>query len=295
MHLGFVRLSARLLAASALSLSLVAPLAAQQAASPPQDKLKQHETQPQDRYEPELNVLPEQAMPKAPGAEPGIPALTQAEANEANTIYFQRCAGCHGVLRKGATGKPLSTDITRELGYDYLKAFITYGSPGRHAQLGHLGRSVRAADRPHEPLPAQRAGGAPRMGHEGDARILAGAGPGGPAAQGEAEPARSRQPVLGDVARHRRDRPDRRCDLRDRQDLPHRLRRPHLAHVGVRPLPLRDRPRRADQRLRPLHGPAGRGGADQDRDRGALGRDVQGGTAGRTSTPSPAPTGRRNT
>src|SRR5215204_2865812 len=101
MHLGFVCLSVRLLAASALSLSLVAPLAAQQAVSPPQDKLKQHETQPQDRYEPELNVLPEQAMPKAPSAEPGIPALTQAEADEANTIYFQRCAGCHGVLRKG--------------------------------------------------------------------------------------------------------------------------------------------------------------------------------------------------
>ena len=139
MHLGFVCLSVRLLATSALSLSLVAPLAAQQAASPPQDKLKQHETQPQDRYEPELNVLPEQAMPKAPGTEPGIPALTQAEANEANTIYFQRCAGCHGVLRKGATGKPLSTDITRELGYDYLQAFITYGSPAGMPNWGTSG------------------------------------------------------------------------------------------------------------------------------------------------------------
>ena len=78
-------------------------------------------------------------MPKAPGAEPGIPALTQAEANEANTIYFQRCAGCHGVLRRGATGKPLSTDITRELGYDYLKAFITYGSPAGMPNWGTSG------------------------------------------------------------------------------------------------------------------------------------------------------------
>ena len=117
---------------------LVAPLAAQQAASPPQDKLKQHETH-EDRYEPELNVSAEQAMPKAPGAEPGIPALTQAEANEANTIYFQRCAGCHGVLRRGATGKPLSTDITCELGYDYLKAFITYGSPAGMPNWGTSG------------------------------------------------------------------------------------------------------------------------------------------------------------
>jgi nitrite reductase (NO-forming)/hydroxylamine reductase len=126
-----------------LSFGLAAPLAAQQA-TPPQDKLKQHDTQPQDRYEPELNVLPEQAMPRAPGAEPGIPTLTQAEANEANTIYFQRCAGCHGVLRKGATGKPLTTDLTRELGYDYLKSFVTYGSPAGMPNWGTSGELSEA-------------------------------------------------------------------------------------------------------------------------------------------------------
>ena len=31
-------------------------------------------------------------------------------------IYFQRCAGCHGVLRKGATGKPLTVDLTARRG-----------------------------------------------------------------------------------------------------------------------------------------------------------------------------------
>nr|HMQ71897.1 cytochrome D1 domain-containing protein [Rubrivivax sp.] len=40
-----------------------------------------------------------------------------------------RCAGCHGVLRKGATGKPLTPDLTLEKGTDYLKVFIAYGSP----------------------------------------------------------------------------------------------------------------------------------------------------------------------
>ncbi|MCL4740357.1 MAG: nitrite reductase, partial [Burkholderiaceae bacterium] len=40
-----------------------------------------------------------------------------------------RCAGCHGVLRKGATGKPLTPDITLDKGTDYLKVFIAYGSP----------------------------------------------------------------------------------------------------------------------------------------------------------------------
>ena len=60
---------------------------------------------------------------------PGAPDLTDAEFEQAKQIYFERCAGCHGVLRKGATGKPLTPDITQERGIDYLKAFISYGSP----------------------------------------------------------------------------------------------------------------------------------------------------------------------
>jgi mono/diheme cytochrome c family protein len=38
--------------------------------------------------------------------------MTKAEFDKARQIYFERCAGCHGVLRKGATGKPLTPDIT---------------------------------------------------------------------------------------------------------------------------------------------------------------------------------------
>ena len=67
------------------------------------------------------------------------PGITQAEFDEATTIFFQRCAGCHGVLRKGATGKPLTTDITREKGTDYLKALITYGSPAGMPNWGTSG------------------------------------------------------------------------------------------------------------------------------------------------------------
>ena len=36
---------------------------------------------------------------------PGAPDMTEPEFKHAQEIYFQRCAGCHGVLRKGATGK----------------------------------------------------------------------------------------------------------------------------------------------------------------------------------------------
>ena len=82
---------------------------------------------------PELNY---QAAPAAMGSEPmaqstnpKAPPMTQAEFDDARTIYFQRCAGCHGVLRKGATGKPLTPDITVGKGTDYLNIFIAYGSP----------------------------------------------------------------------------------------------------------------------------------------------------------------------
>ena len=59
----------------------------------------------------------------------GAPDMSQAEFDSSKEIYFQRCAGCHGVLRKGATGKPLTPDITQSRGQPYLEALITYGSP----------------------------------------------------------------------------------------------------------------------------------------------------------------------
>ena len=33
------------------------------------------------------------------------PEMTASEKEQSKKIYFERCAGCHGVLRKGATGK----------------------------------------------------------------------------------------------------------------------------------------------------------------------------------------------
>ena len=126
-----------LLTATAIGLALATPSSAQEKAPAPAD-LKKHETTEPGQYEPSLDILKDQKLP-APGAQEGIPALTQAEADEANTIYFQRCAGCHGVLRKGATGKALTTDLTRELGFDYLKNFITYGSPAGMPNWGTSG------------------------------------------------------------------------------------------------------------------------------------------------------------
>jgi nitrite reductase (NO-forming) / hydroxylamine reductase len=67
------------------------------------------------------------------------PPMTVEEFDQGKEIFFQRCAGCHGVLRKGATGKPLTTDITRQLGTPYLGAMITYGSPAGMPNWGTSG------------------------------------------------------------------------------------------------------------------------------------------------------------
>ncbi|MEE9319706.1 MAG: cytochrome D1 domain-containing protein [Granulosicoccus sp.] len=67
------------------------------------------------------------------------PPMTTEEFSHGKKIFFERCAGCHGVLRMGATGKPLTTDITRVRGTAVLTAFITYGSPGGMPNWGTSG------------------------------------------------------------------------------------------------------------------------------------------------------------
>ncbi len=100
------------------------------------DPKKSHATEPGAKYVPSLDIL---QSTKVPGAEPGIPTVTEEEFFRAQTIYFQRCAGCHGVLRKGATGKALTTEVTRELGLEYLQDFINFGSPGGMPNWGTSG------------------------------------------------------------------------------------------------------------------------------------------------------------
>jgi len=60
---------------------------------------------------------------------PGGPDITETEYQRSSQLYFERCAGCHGVLRKGATGKALTPDITSERGTEYLKVLIAFGTP----------------------------------------------------------------------------------------------------------------------------------------------------------------------
>lgn len=75
---------------------------------------------------------------------PGAPDMTEEEFASSQQIYFERCAGCHGVLRKGATGLPLTTDLTQAKGTDFLKALIAYGSPAGMPNWGTSGELTDA-------------------------------------------------------------------------------------------------------------------------------------------------------
>ena len=70
--------------------------------------------------------------------------LNDAQIEKASKIYFERCAGCHGVLRKGATGKPLTVDITKERGFEGLRDVITYGTPAGMPNWGTSGELSKA-------------------------------------------------------------------------------------------------------------------------------------------------------
>ncbi len=83
-------------------------------------------TQPEVNYQ--AGGSPLGSEPMYQSTNPKAPPMSLAEFELGRKTYFERCAGCHGVLRKGATGKPLTPDITVGKGTDYLKVFIAYGS-----------------------------------------------------------------------------------------------------------------------------------------------------------------------
>jgi nitrite reductase (NO-forming)/hydroxylamine reductase len=131
-----IRLS--LLFGVATTLLAGAPAFAQEQQKPKPSDVQQHRTTPGGQYQPSLDVLGEKPL-EQPGAKPGDPILSKDEFQQASRIYFERCAGCHGVLRKGATGKALTPDLTKKLGFEYLRDFITYGSPGGMPNWGTSG------------------------------------------------------------------------------------------------------------------------------------------------------------
>jgi len=78
-----------------------------------------------------------------PALAEGQPTMTPEAFEASKQIYFEQCAGCHGVLRKGATGKHLlperkvtaadgtvTSSGTVALGQDRLERIIAYGTEG---------------------------------------------------------------------------------------------------------------------------------------------------------------------
>ncbi|MDH5638244.1 MAG: nitrite reductase [Nitrospinota bacterium] len=69
--------------------------------------------------------------------------MTEAEIAKAGKIYFNICTGCHGTLRKGATGPSLLPKKTREMGTETLEEIIWGGTPGGMPNWGEQGAMTR--------------------------------------------------------------------------------------------------------------------------------------------------------
>jgi len=70
------------------------------------------------------------AKKEAAPAAPAAPTLSAEDKKAMGTIYFERCAGCHGMLRKGATGKNLEPANTTKLGQSRIEKVLGYGTEG---------------------------------------------------------------------------------------------------------------------------------------------------------------------
>jgi nitrite reductase (NO-forming) / hydroxylamine reductase len=66
-------------------------------------------------------------------------ALTETEFEQTRDVYFDRCAGCHGLYRTGATGPEIGEARSIEIGTDGLAAMMRHGTPGGMPNFGAAG------------------------------------------------------------------------------------------------------------------------------------------------------------
>ncbi|BCD61072.1 MULTISPECIES: nitrite reductase [unclassified Nitratiruptor] len=69
--------------------------------------------------------------------------LSPDEMKKATQIYFDRCAGCHGMLRKGALGPNLLPKKTKQMGTETLEYIIYNGTPGGMPDWGASGELTK--------------------------------------------------------------------------------------------------------------------------------------------------------
>jgi nitrite reductase (NO-forming)/hydroxylamine reductase len=65
--------------------------------------------------------------------------LTQAEFDASKQVYFNHCAGCHGLYRTGATGPNIDAARSQAIGTDGLGAILRYGTPAGMGNFGQTG------------------------------------------------------------------------------------------------------------------------------------------------------------
>ena len=190
----------------------------------------------------------------AQDAAKATPKLTAAEKEQAKKIYFERCAGCHGVLRKGATGKNLEPHWSKKdkdgnvteggtlkLGQTRLEKIIGYGTDGGMLNFDDILTKNDIA------LMAKYIQNTPDVPPEYSLKDTMDSwkvhGPGRPASEEADEQAEPEEPLLGHPARHRRSGADRRRHQGNRQHRQDRLRGSYFPPVRFRPLCSRDRSR----------------------------------------------------
>jgi nitrite reductase (NO-forming)/hydroxylamine reductase len=69
----------------------------------------------------------------------GPAELSEEEFAQARRIYFDRCSGCHGTLRAGATGPNIQPERTTQIGTAALRAILANGTPGGMPPWGRQG------------------------------------------------------------------------------------------------------------------------------------------------------------
>ena len=77
------------------------------------------------------DALPDAASTDAVDATPptdAVATLSEAQFARAREIYFNRCAGCHGTLRAGATGPALTPERMIARGTNFLRSIISSGT-----------------------------------------------------------------------------------------------------------------------------------------------------------------------
>lgn len=65
--------------------------------------------------------------------------LTAYQFEATKQVYFNRCAGCHGLFRGGATGPNIGEVRSQEIGTDGLGAILRYGTPAGMGNFGQAG------------------------------------------------------------------------------------------------------------------------------------------------------------